>query len=154
MKAPTGGFDVGIVGYGPVGQLTAALLGRAGHRVVVFEHWPSLFPYPKAGHLDDEVIRILQSVGAAGGVVAGSWPMTGCDLLHREGKVLVALDWNVGGRSGWHSDYSAYQPNLEPSSTASSRPNRLSPSTRAGRRSRSARTASGQRSTLGGKARR
>lgn len=113
MKAPAGRFDVGVVGYGPVGQLTAALLGRAGHRVVVFERWPSLFPYPKAGHLDDEAIRILQSVGAAEGVVAGSWPMTGYDLLDREGEVLVALDWNHEGRSGWHSDYSAYQPNLE-----------------------------------------
>ena len=29
--------DVAIVGYGPVGQALAALLGRAGHRVAVFE---------------------------------------------------------------------------------------------------------------------
>jgi len=27
--------DVAIVGYGPVGQALAALLGRAGHRVAV-----------------------------------------------------------------------------------------------------------------------
>ena len=31
--------DVAIVGYGPVGQALAGLLGRAGHRVVVFERF-------------------------------------------------------------------------------------------------------------------
>ena len=31
--------DVAIVGYGPVGQALAALLGRAGHRVAAFERF-------------------------------------------------------------------------------------------------------------------
>src|SRR5688572_20550894 len=33
--------DVTIVGYGPVGQLLAAMLGQRGYRVVVFERWAS-----------------------------------------------------------------------------------------------------------------
>lgn len=38
--------DVVIVGYGPVGQVLAGLLGRQGHRVVVCERHPSLYPTP------------------------------------------------------------------------------------------------------------
>ena len=39
-------FDVAIVGYGPVGQALAALLGRAGHRVGVFERFREI---PRSG---------------------------------------------------------------------------------------------------------
>jgi len=45
-------FDVAIVGYGPVGQTLAALLGRAGHRVVVFERFKEIYRLPRAVHID------------------------------------------------------------------------------------------------------
>ena len=37
-------YDIAIVGYGPVGQTAAILLGRLGYEVGVFERWPSLYP--------------------------------------------------------------------------------------------------------------
>ena len=38
-------YDVMIAGYGPTGMLAAVLLGRAGHRVAVFERYtPALQP--------------------------------------------------------------------------------------------------------------
>ena len=40
-------FDVAIVGYGPVGQAPAALLGRAGHRVVAFERFKEIYRLPR-----------------------------------------------------------------------------------------------------------
>ena len=40
-------FDVAIVGYGPVGQAPAALLGRAGHRVVAFERFQEIYRLPR-----------------------------------------------------------------------------------------------------------
>ena len=33
--------DVAVVGYGPVGQTAAILLGRLGHSVAVLERWPN-----------------------------------------------------------------------------------------------------------------
>ena len=56
-------FDVAIVGYGPVGQALAALLGRAGHRVAVFERFGEVYRLPRAVHLDHEIMRLLQSLG-------------------------------------------------------------------------------------------
>ena len=58
--------DVAIVGYGPVGQLLALLLGRRGWRVVVLEKQPVAYPLPRAVHFDHEVGRILQAAGVAG----------------------------------------------------------------------------------------
>jgi 2-polyprenyl-6-methoxyphenol hydroxylase-like FAD-dependent oxidoreductase len=51
-------YDVAIVGYGPVGQTVATLLGRAGHRVGVFERFGRLYDLPRAVHFDHEVMRI------------------------------------------------------------------------------------------------
>ena len=58
-------YDVVQIGYGPVGQTAAALLGKAGHRVAVFERWPELFGKARAGHVDHEIMRTFQAVAAA-----------------------------------------------------------------------------------------
>lgn len=34
-------YDVAVIGYGPTGLVAASLLGRAGHRVLVVERWPT-----------------------------------------------------------------------------------------------------------------
>jgi 2-polyprenyl-6-methoxyphenol hydroxylase-like FAD-dependent oxidoreductase len=105
--------DVVQIGYGPVGQVMAALLGGDGHGVRVFERHEGLYGLPRAGHVDHEIMRIFQSIGAADRIAARSWPMTGYDILDRDGELLLALDWNHDGISAWHSDYLHYQPYLE-----------------------------------------
>src|SRR5262249_49799420 len=57
--------DVAIVGYGPVGQTLAILLGQRGWNVGVFEKQPVAYPLPRAVHFDHEVARILQAAGVA-----------------------------------------------------------------------------------------
>ena len=66
MTAPGFDADVAIVGYGPVGQALAAMLGRAGHRVVVFERFQEIYRMPRAVHLDHEIMRLLSR---------SDWPM-------------------------------------------------------------------------------
>ena len=106
-------FDVVQVGYGPVGQAMAALLGRRGHRVAVFERQARLYGLPRVGGVDHEIMRILQSLGVAGEFEAHTYPARGFDFLSAVGKTLVHLDWNHQGESGWDLRLQVYQPDLE-----------------------------------------
>jgi 2-polyprenyl-6-methoxyphenol hydroxylase-like FAD-dependent oxidoreductase len=106
-------YDVVQVGYGPVGQISAALLGAAGHRVAVLERHPGLYGLPRAGHVDDEVMRILQAVGVAEEIVERAWPMSTYQVLDADLRPLQVMDWNFQGLSGWHAHYLFYQPYLE-----------------------------------------
>jgi 3-(3-hydroxy-phenyl)propionate hydroxylase len=107
--------DVAVVGYGPVGRLAALLLGRRGRRVVVAERQPRAYPLPRAVHFDDEIGRILQSVGAA----PDSLPevIAPYDDLYEwraaDRQPLLRLDWRGLGPSGWHVSNFFYQPGLE-----------------------------------------
>ena len=58
-------FDVAIVGYGPTGATLANLLALAGLSVVVLERETAAYHLPRAVHFDDEVMRILQTIGVA-----------------------------------------------------------------------------------------
>ena len=63
QKVRTVDADVAVVGYGPVGMVVAALLGRRGHRVVVLERYPGLYNLPRAGVFDDETMRTFATLG-------------------------------------------------------------------------------------------
>lgn len=107
--------DVAIVGYGPVGRMLALLLGTRGKRVVVVERQPNAYPLPRAVHFDDEISRILQSVG----VPPDSLPdvISPYDDLYEwrsaDRQPLLRLDWRGLGPSGWHVSNFFYQPGLE-----------------------------------------
>ena len=106
-------YDVIQVGFGPVGQVHSTLLGRHGHKIGVFERWPSLYPLPRAGHIDHEVMRIFQAMGAAEAVERTVIPIPDYDWFSADGQVLLHLDWNNPTPSGWKSDYLMYQPYME-----------------------------------------
>jgi 2-polyprenyl-6-methoxyphenol hydroxylase-like FAD-dependent oxidoreductase len=107
--------DVAVIGYGPVGRLAALLLGRRGKRVVVVERQARAYPLPRAVHFDDEIGRILQSVGAA----PDSLPdvVAPYDDLYEwraaDRQPLLRLDWRGLGPSGWHVSNFFHQPGLE-----------------------------------------
>ena len=50
-------YDVAVIGFGPVGAVTAALLGQAGLRVLVIERARALYDKPRALALDHEIVR-------------------------------------------------------------------------------------------------
>ncbi len=105
--------DVAIVGYGPVGQALAALLGRAGHRVVVFERFQEIYGLPRAVHLDHEIMRLLQSLGLADALAQEMIPVHDYQWFGADGELLLRFDMHGPARSGWHSDYMFFQPELE-----------------------------------------
>ncbi len=107
-------FDVAIVGYGPVGATLANLLVQQGLRVAVLEREGDVYHLSRAGHLDAEVMRVLQSIGIADEFEPDTGQTTGMRFVDADGKLL--MEWKRGGErgpNGWVSDYMFYQPTLE-----------------------------------------
>ena len=106
-------YDIAIVGYGPVGQTLAIMLGRRGWRVGVFERWPELYPRPRAVHYDDEIARVFQRLGIAGELAAITEPATTYEWQNAAGQTLLMLDRTAPGPSGWPGATMFSQPELE-----------------------------------------
>lgn len=106
-------LDVIQIGYGPVGQVSAALLGQRGHSVAVIEKHPDLYSLPRAGHMDHEAMRIFQSVGIADHILEDAVRAGHYEFRNQHGEVLIAFDWDADGISGWASDYYFFQPHIE-----------------------------------------
>src|ERR1700749_513039 len=92
-------FDVAIVGYGPVGQALAALLGRAGHRVLVFERFQDIYRLPRAVHLDHEIMRLLQSLDLAAVLADEMVPVQDYQWFGADGELLLRFDVDGLARS-------------------------------------------------------
>jgi len=105
--------DVVQIGYGPVGQTMAALLGKQGHDVEVFERHSGLYALPRAGHIDHEIMRIFQSIDCTTPILEDAFRCSTYGWRNQHGEVLLDIDWSQDGVSGWPSDYLIYQPHLE-----------------------------------------
>ena len=106
-------FDVAIVGYGPVGQTLAALLGRAGHRVGVFERFKEIYRLPRAVHIDHEIMRLLQSLGLCEVLADELLPVDEYRWFGADGELLLRFEPRRPASSGWEADYMFFQPELE-----------------------------------------
>ncbi|MBV8221374.1 MAG: bifunctional 3-(3-hydroxy-phenyl)propionate/3-hydroxycinnamic acid hydroxylase, partial [Solirubrobacterales bacterium] len=106
-------FDVAIVGYGPVGQALAALLGRAGHRVVAFERFGEIYRLPRAVHLDHEIMRLVQALGLAEVLADELVPVRDYQWFGADGELLMRFEPRSPAPSGWEGDYMFFQPELE-----------------------------------------
>ncbi|MEW2120896.1 bifunctional 3-(3-hydroxy-phenyl)propionate/3-hydroxycinnamic acid hydroxylase [Streptomyces sp. NPDC005474] len=108
-------YDVVVIGYGPVGQMLSAQLGQAGHRVAAFERHAQIYGLSRAGHMDDEIVRTLQKVGAGEEFRedAVAWELYDMRTKAFGGDLLLSLDWSVVGPHGWRSHWIFYQNNLE-----------------------------------------
>jgi 3-(3-hydroxy-phenyl)propionate hydroxylase len=107
-------FDVAIVGYGPVGATLANLLGVAGLSVAIFEKEASVYHQPRAGHFDDEVMRVFQAIGLSDAVLPTLRVNPGMRFVNAKGETLI--DWprpQQIGSQGWNASYRFHQPTLE-----------------------------------------
>jgi 2-polyprenyl-6-methoxyphenol hydroxylase-like FAD-dependent oxidoreductase len=106
-------FDVAIVGYGPVGQALAILLGQRGWNIAVVEKQPKLYPLPRAVHFDHEVARILQAAGLGEEIPRLSESADVYEWKNARGETLLAIGSLEMGVSGWPEANMFSQPDLE-----------------------------------------
>jgi flavoprotein hydroxylase len=109
----TATLDVAIVGWGPVGETLAILLGQRGHRVAAFEKWPSAYARPRAVHFDDETGRILQSAGVGRELAGMTEPASVYEWRNAAGDTLLRFGRDGAGPSGWPLSNMFSQPALE-----------------------------------------
>ena len=103
-----------IVGAGPTGLTAATLLGQYGVECLVLDRWESVYPQPRAVHLDDEIYRVLARMGVAQQFAAISRPGHGLRLLGRDLRVLAEFRRGTGtGRHGYPEANMFDQPVLE-----------------------------------------
>jgi 3-(3-hydroxy-phenyl)propionate hydroxylase len=101
-----------VVGAGPVGVTAALLLARRGVDVLVVDRHAAPYPQPRAVHLDDESLRVLQDAGVADAFAGLSRPVAGLRLVDGNGRVLGEFRRGEG-RHGWPQGSMFTQPDLE-----------------------------------------
>jgi 3-(3-hydroxy-phenyl)propionate hydroxylase len=101
-----------VVGAGPVGVTAALLLARRGIDVLVVDRHRVAHPEPRAVHLDDESLRVLQAAGVADAFTAVSRPMAGLRLLDDGLRTLAEFSRGTGDH-GWPQASMFSQPDLE-----------------------------------------
>jgi 3-(3-hydroxy-phenyl)propionate hydroxylase len=103
-----------VLGFGPVGEATALLLGVAGLSVQVIEQETDVFHLPRAAACGHEVMRVLQRLGLAEQVLAISGPNSATRFLDAAGEVFAVHEDGRGTSSGWPANtYLWYQPEYD-----------------------------------------
>jgi 3-(3-hydroxy-phenyl)propionate hydroxylase len=107
-------IPVVIVGAGPTGLTAATLLGQYGVECLVLDRWESIYPQPRAVHVDDEIYRVLARLGVAEQFAAISRPCQGLRLVDRNMRVLGEFRRGADrGRHGYPEANMFDQPELE-----------------------------------------
>jgi 2-polyprenyl-6-methoxyphenol hydroxylase-like FAD-dependent oxidoreductase len=107
-------LDVAIVGYGPTGQMLAALLGKRGNKVTAFERHTALYALPRASALDHEIARSLQWLGVMDRYLeVSAEPAAKYHWINGDGKLLMTIDWGKPEIDGFFNMYIGFQPRFE-----------------------------------------
>ncbi|MGW7200050.1 bifunctional 3-(3-hydroxy-phenyl)propionate/3-hydroxycinnamic acid hydroxylase MhpA [Streptomyces chryseus] len=106
-------IPVVIIGAGPVGVTAALMLARRGVRTLVLERHRDVYPLPRAVVVDDEVRRILQSVGVHEEFAALARPARGLRLLDARRRVIAEFARSAQGHHGFPQTSMFDQPALE-----------------------------------------
>ncbi|MFI1196414.1 bifunctional 3-(3-hydroxy-phenyl)propionate/3-hydroxycinnamic acid hydroxylase [Micromonospora sp. NPDC020750] len=83
--------DVAVIGCGPVGALTANLLGARGVRTLVVERNPSPRGRPRALPCDDEALRSYQQAGLIEQVSRDMHAVPVVEYVNRGGRALATV---------------------------------------------------------------
>ena len=103
-----------VIGAGPSGIAVATLLAQYGIDVLILDRWEGVYPQPRAVHMDDEVMRIVDRLGIAERFAAVSRPALGLRLLDASHRVLAEFGRTTDVGAHGHPQANMYdQPDLE-----------------------------------------
>jgi 2-polyprenyl-6-methoxyphenol hydroxylase-like FAD-dependent oxidoreductase len=105
--------DVIQVGYGPVSECLALMLGRQGRSVAICERWQTRYPLPRAVCIDHELYRVLSAngMGPVMPKVTQSGPLY--QWFNADWRELLMIDWSAPSISGGPEVNFVHQPTLE-----------------------------------------
>ncbi len=107
-------FDVIIIGYGPVGAVTANLLGQQNIRTLVIESDLRPHTQPRAFSCDDEAMRIYQYIGLDEQLRAQMFSDRHVDYTGHDGQIFAEIQLDrVNFGFGFRPLYFFHQPLLE-----------------------------------------
>ena len=109
--------EVMICGFGPVGQLLALLLTDLGVKVIAVDEADEVYSLPRAAVIDDEVLRIFQSVGLDTAILSDAQPQKSVTFVTNSGKKVEVLR-PAQGDLGQPPLVSIHQPSMERSMVA------------------------------------
>ncbi|MBB3261982.1 3-(3-hydroxy-phenyl)propionate hydroxylase [Paraburkholderia bannensis] len=84
--------DVAIIGAGPVGLMIANILGLQGVRVTLIEKLEQIIDYPRAIGLDDEALRVFQSVGVVDALLPHTTPDHWMRFVTKDGHCFASIE--------------------------------------------------------------
>lgn len=106
-------YDVIVLGYGPVGQLLALMLGKQGRSVAVCDRWAERYPLPRAVCIDHEIYRVLAANGMGPVLPTISHRGPKYQWFNAAWEELLVIDWSAESISGGSEVNFVHQPTLE-----------------------------------------
>lgn len=106
---------VAIVGYGPVGGALANLLARLGVHVAIIEPYKDVYPFPRAGGIVPESLRLFQTLEVIDELASHMVEWTfWYDIFDQNWNRIVERKPDLGERyQGWAHNVMFFQPALE-----------------------------------------
>lgn len=112
--ADTFDCDLIVVGGGPTGVTLGLLAAQSGLKVIICEKEAEIYPLPRAAHIDHEVMRVFQGLGAADAIMVTSRQTTHYDFLTADGQILLRFEGSDRiGAGGWPAANMIHQPSVE-----------------------------------------
>lgn len=105
--------DVIQIGYGPVSETLALILGRQGRSVAVCERWSERYPLPRAVCVDHELYRVLSANGMGQVLPSITHSAPAYQWFNADWKELLVIDWAAESISGGPEVHFVHQPTLE-----------------------------------------
>jgi 3-(3-hydroxy-phenyl)propionate hydroxylase len=93
--------QVVVVGGGPNGVTFANLLGQYGIPTLLIEKAPEILPYPRAVGMDDEALRLFQSVGLADDMIKDMIQNVPLRLFKANGECFANIRPSVKAFGWW-----------------------------------------------------